>query len=68
MGAWLDAIIKRRERKICATGIHCSRWDTMHGFAFNINVDLNYFDFITPVVYKIKSYVAAKKELGKKFR
>lgn len=39
---------KRRFRKICAIGVHLSRWVTMHGFAFNVNTDLSYFDYIIP--------------------
>ena len=42
-GVWLDTAIKGKERKICAMGIRCSRWITMHGFAFNINTDLSFF-------------------------
>jgi lipoyl(octanoyl) transferase len=47
-GVWIDASIQGKECKICAMGIRCSRWLTMQGFAFNINVDLDYFNFITP--------------------
>lgn len=41
-GVWVD------EAKICAMGVRCSRWVTMHGFAFNVNADLSYFDHIVP--------------------
>src|SRR5258706_44315 len=41
-GVWMDSDVKGRERKICAMGIRCSRWITMHGLAFNINNDLSY--------------------------
>jgi lipoyl(octanoyl) transferase len=64
-GVWLDANIKGRERKICAMGIRCSRWVTMHGFALNVNVDLNYFNFITPCGIQNKQVTSIKKELGK---
>nr|MBA2762450.1 lipoyl(octanoyl) transferase LipB [Segetibacter sp.] len=47
-GVWLDPHIKGKERKICAMGIRCSRWITMHGFAFNVNTDLKYFNYIIP--------------------
>ncbi len=47
-GVWIDVGVKGKERKICAMGIKCSRWITMHGFAFNVNTDLSYFDFIIP--------------------
>jgi len=63
-GVWLDASIRGRERKICAMGIRCSRWVTMHGFALNVNVDLNYFNFITPCGIQNKQVTSLEKELG----
>lgn len=63
-GVWLDASVKGKERKICAMGIRCSRWVTMHGFALNVNVDLNYFSFITPCGIRDKQVTSIKKELG----
>jgi lipoyl(octanoyl) transferase len=63
-GVWLDATVKGKERKICAMGIRCSRWVTMHGFALNVNVDLNYFDFITPCGIQNKKVTSIQKELG----
>lgn len=63
-GVWIEAAIKGKERKICAMGIRCSRWVTMHGFALNINVDLNYFNFITPCGIKNKQVTSMQKELG----
>ncbi len=65
-GVWLDATVKGRERKICAMGIRCSRWVTMHGFALNVNVDLNYFNFITPCGIVDKKVTSIEKEIGKK--
>jgi lipoyl(octanoyl) transferase len=65
-GVWLDASIKGRERKICAMGIRCSRWVTMHGFALNVNVDLNYFSFITPCGIADKKVTSIEKEIGHK--
>lgn len=65
-GVWLDASIKGRERKICAMGIRCSRWVTMHGFALNVNVDLNYFNFITPCGIADKKVTSIEKEIGNK--
>ncbi|MCB0666279.1 MAG: lipoyl(octanoyl) transferase LipB [Saprospiraceae bacterium] len=47
-GVWLDATPEKPERKICAIGIHLSRWVSMHGFAFNVNTDLHYFTKIIP--------------------
>jgi lipoyl(octanoyl) transferase len=65
-GVWLDAAIPGRERKICAMGIRCSRWITMHGFAFNINTDLTYFDYIIPCGIQNKQVTSLEKELGRK--
>ncbi len=64
-GVWLDANIKGSERKICAMGIRCSRWVTMHGFALNVNVDLNYFNFITPCGIQNKQVTSLQRELGR---
>ena len=51
-GVWLHEADaknpKRTFRKICAIGVHLSRWVTMHGFAFNVSTDLTYFDYIIP--------------------
>jgi len=63
-GVWLDASIPGKERKICAMGIRCSRWVTMHGFAFNINTDLNYFNYIIPCGIQNKQVTSLQKELG----
>lgn len=65
-GVWLDASVKGKERKICAMGIRCSRWVTMHGFALNVNVDLNYFNFITPCGIADKKVTSIEKEIGVK--
>lgn len=65
-GVWLDVGIKGRERKICAIGIKCSRWVTMHGFAFNVNTDLNYFNNIVPCGIVNKQVTSLEKELGRK--
>ncbi len=64
-GVWLDAGIKGRERKICAIGVRCSRWITMHGFALNVNTDLHYFDFIVPCGIVGKQVTSLQKELGR---
>jgi lipoyl(octanoyl) transferase len=63
-GVWLDPGIKGRERKICAIGIRCSRWITMHGFAFNVNTDLSYFNHIIPCGITGKQVPSLQKELG----
>lgn len=65
-GVWLDVGVKGRERKICAIGIKCSRWITMHGFAFNVNTDLSYFNNIVPCGIVNKQVTSLEKELGHK--
>jgi lipoyl(octanoyl) transferase len=63
-GVWLDPDIPGKERKICAMGVRCSRWVTMHGFAFNVNTDLSYFDHIIPCGIRNKQVTSLAKELG----
>jgi len=63
-GVWLDPGIKGKERKICAIGIRCSRWITMHGLAFNVNTKLDYFSNIIPCGIVNKQVTSLKKELG----
>jgi lipoyl(octanoyl) transferase len=64
-GVWIDPGLKGKERKICAMGVRCSRWITMHGFAFNINTDLSYFDGIIPCGIQHKQVTSLNKELGR---
>ncbi len=64
-GVWLDADIPHKARKICAMGVRCSRWVTMHGFAFNINTNLNYFNNIIPCGISDKQVTSLQKELNK---
>ncbi len=62
-GVWLDAGTPFA-RKICAMGVRASRWVTMHGFAFNVNSDLGYFDNIIPCGIKGKAVTSLHVELG----
>lgn len=64
-GVWIDPNIKGKERKICAMGVRCSRWITMHGFAFNVNTDLSYFDHIVPCGIHDKQVTSLEKEIGR---
>lgn len=63
-GVWIDAGIPGSERKICAMGIRCSRWITMHGFAFNVNTNLDFFNYIIPCGIQNKQVTSLQKELG----
>ncbi len=65
-GVWIDPDIKGKERKICAIGVRSSRWITMHGFALNVNTDMDYFNFIIPCGIQGKQVTSLEKELGKK--
>ncbi len=65
-GVWLDIDDMSKARKICALGVRCSRWVTMHGFAFNVNTDLNYFNNIIPCGIDDKDVTSMERELGRK--
>ena len=58
-GVWIG------DKKIAAIGIKVSRWVTMHGFAFNVNTDLNLFNGIIPCGIQDKSVTSLKQELNK---
>lgn len=64
-GVWLDPFVAGKARKICAIGVKSSRFVTMHGFALNINTDLNYFSLINPCGFTDKGATSLAKELGK---
>src|SRR4051812_45862931 len=64
-GVWLDADNKLKARKICAMGVRCSRWVTMHGWGFNVNSNLNYFNNIIPCGISDKAVTSLNKELGR---
>ena len=65
-GVWLDWDKRGRQRKICAIGVRSSRFVTMHGFAFNVNTDLAYFNYINPCGFTDKSVTSLQQELGEK--
>ena len=63
-GVWLDAGIPMNARKICAVGVRSSRFVTMHGFAFNVNTDLEFYNYINPCGFVDKGVTSMQKELG----
>jgi lipoyl(octanoyl) transferase len=63
-GVWLDSEVPGKARKVCAMGVRCSRWITIHGFALNVNTNLKYFDYIVPCGITDKSVTSMQKELG----
>jgi lipoyl(octanoyl) transferase len=65
-GVWLKGTEKPTNKKICAIGVHLSRWVTLHGWAFNVNADLDYFHHIVPcgIVDEDKTVTSMAKELG----
>ncbi|WP_420317202.1 lipoyl(octanoyl) transferase LipB [Ekhidna sp.] len=65
-GVWLDGDDNKKARKICALGVKSSRWVTMHGFAFNVNTNLEYFNYIVPCGIQDKAVTSLQKELGRK--
>ena len=63
-GVWIDADTPHA-RKICAMGVKCSRWITMHGIALNVSPDLGYFGNIVPCGIQDKAVTSMAKELGR---
>ncbi len=64
-GVWLDVDHPVKARKICAIGVRSSRYITMHGFALNVNTNLDYFTYINPCGFETKGVTSMQKELGK---
>ncbi|HZL76811.1 MAG TPA: lipoyl(octanoyl) transferase LipB [Bacteroidales bacterium] len=65
-GVWIDPEIPGKARKICAIGVKASKFVTMHGFAFNVNTDLSYFNYINPCGFTDKGVTSIEKETGRK--
>lgn len=65
-GVWIEPDNDKAARKVCALGVKTSRWVTMHGFAFNVNTDLNYFNHIVPCGINDKAVTSMERELGAK--
>ncbi len=63
-GVWLDTDHPVKARKICAIGVRSSRYVTMHGFALNVNTNLDYFTYINPCGFETKGVTSMEKELG----
>ena len=64
-GVWLDIDIPDKIRKICAIGVRVSCGITMHGFALNVNTNLDYFNYINPCGFTDKKVTSMQVELGK---
>ncbi len=63
-GVWIDPLLPGKARKICAIGVKSSRYVTMHGFALNINTELDYYSLINPCGFTDKGVTSLAKELG----
>ncbi len=63
-GVWVGPDEHGPERKICAMGIRCSRWVSMHGFAFNLNTNLDYFSYIVPCGIRDRGVTSVASETG----
>ena len=64
-GVWIEPGTTGKERKICAMGVRCSRWITMHGFALNVNTDLSFFENIIPCGIENKQVTSMARELNR---
>ena len=67
-GVWLDADTTKPKRKICAIGVHFSRWVSLHGFALNVNTNLQHFNNIIPcgIADDNKEVTSLENEIGQK--
>ena len=63
-GVWITSEDRPQMKKICAIGVKISRGVTMHGFALNVNTDLNYFNYINPCGFTDKGVTSIEKETG----
>lgn len=63
-GVWLGSENENNLRKICALGVKTSRWVALHGLAFNVNSNLDYFKYIVPCGIDDKAVTSLEKELG----
>ncbi|MFB6098084.1 MAG: lipoyl(octanoyl) transferase LipB [Salinibacter sp.] len=63
-GVWVGPDDRGLERKVCAMGVRCSRWVTMHGFALNVTTDLDYFDHIVPCGIDDRGVTSLSEETG----
>ena len=63
-GVWIDAESGAKARKICAFGVKCSRWVTMHGLALNVNTDLDFFNLIVPCGISDRGVTSLAREVG----
>jgi len=64
-GVWMDVDHPVKARKICAIGVRSGRYVTMHGFALNVNTNLDYFTYINPCGFETKGVTSMEKELGR---
>ena len=65
-GVWVEIDSGPQARKICAFGVKASRWVTMHGLAFNVDSDLDFFDLIVPCGIKDRGVTSLTREVGRK--
>jgi lipoyl(octanoyl) transferase len=64
-GVWIGDEQSREARKIGAIGVHIARWQTSHGFAFNVGRDLSHFELIVPCGIREKGVTSLAREIGR---